>query len=261
MPPNELVTCVMVTRDRPHLAQRAIQCFLSQSYTPRELLIVNDGNISYCDVIPDELPVDVTITELHIETEENNTLGELRNLALDQAHGEFVAQWDDDEWYHPERLAIQISAIEQSHKAACALKWTLMHIDSDELVNHPFRADAGLATPGTIVHRRTQARYPAQRKGEDSVFIRAVKNMGGLCVLDQNYSHLFIRCFHGSNTWDFEHFLKRLRRTPRGFISLTFLKLLRRPITSHYAFELSDTETAAINEFKSDTFGLLVHAN
>ena len=111
MPPNELVTCVMVTRDRPQLARRAIQCFLSQSYTPRELLIVNDGDISYCDVIPDELPVDVTITELHIETEENNTLGELRNLALDQAHGEFVAQWDDDEWYHPERLAIQISAI------------------------------------------------------------------------------------------------------------------------------------------------------
>jgi len=44
-------------------------------------------------------------------------------------------------------------------------------------------------------------------------------------------------------------------------ISLIFLKLLRRPITSHYAFELSDTETAAIKEFKSDTFGLLVHAN
>ena len=84
---NELVTCVMVTRDRPHLAQRAIQCFLSQTYIPRELLIVNDGDLSYSDVIPHELPVDVSITELHIETAENNTLGELRNLALDSAHG------------------------------------------------------------------------------------------------------------------------------------------------------------------------------
>ncbi len=261
MPPNDLVTCVMVTRDRPQLARRAIHCFLSQTYSPRELLIVNDGDLSYGDVIPHELPAGVTITELHIETEESNTLGELRNLALDKAHGEFVAQWDDDEWYHSERLEIQISAIEQSHKAASALKWTLMHIDSDELVNHPFRADAGLATPGTIVHRRTRARYPAQRKGEDSVFIRSVKDMGGLCVLDQNYSHLFIRCFHGSNTWDFDHFLKRLRRTPRGLVSLISLKLLRRPITSHYAFELSDSETAAINQFRSDTFGLLVHAN
>ena len=73
MPRNELVTCVMVTRDRQHLAQRAIQCFLSQTYTPRELLIVNDGDLSYCDVIPHELPVDVTITELHIETAENKT--------------------------------------------------------------------------------------------------------------------------------------------------------------------------------------------
>jgi glycosyltransferase involved in cell wall biosynthesis len=234
------------------LARRAIQCFLLQTYSPRELLIVNDGDLSYGDVIPHELPVDVTITELHIETEESNTLGELRNLALDKANGEFVAQWDDDEWYHPERLAIQISAIEQSHKAACALKWTLMHIDSDELVNHPFRADAGLATPGTIVHRRTQARYPAQRKGEDSVFIRAVKDMGGLCVLDQNYSHLFIRCFHGSNTWDFDHFLKRLRRTPRGLLSLMFLKLLHKPITSHYAFDLSDPELAAICRRRRD---------
>lgn len=258
---RDLVTCVMVTRDRPHLAQRAIQCFLAQTYAPRELLIVNDGEPSYLDVIPNDLPTDVSITELHIETEEDFTLGDLRNLALDCANGEFVAQWDDDEWYHPERLAIQISAIERSNKAASALKWTLMHIDSDELVNFPFRADAGLATPGTIVHRRTQARYPAQRRGEDSVFIRAVKDTGGLCVLDHNYSHLFIRCFHGTNTWDFNHFLKRLRRTPRGLISLILLKLLRRPITSHYAFELSDTETDAINEFKSDTFGLLIHAN
>jgi len=137
----------------------------------------------------------------------------------------------------------------------------LMHIDSDDLLNHPFRADAGLATPGNIVHRRTDARYPAQRKGEDSVFIREVKDQGGLCVLDQNYSHLFIRCFHGSNTWDFDHFLKRLRRTPRGLLSLIILKTLHKPITSHYAFELSDTEQAAINEFKSDTFGLLIHAH
>jgi glycosyltransferase involved in cell wall biosynthesis len=261
MPRNELVTCVMVTRDRAHLAQRAIQCFLAQTYAPRELLIVNDGDHSYCDVIPVELPIDVTITELHLETEENNTLGELRNLGLDTARGEFIAQWDDDEWYHPDRLAIQISSIEQSQKAACALKWTLMHIDSEELVNNPFRADAGLATPGTIVHRRTDARYPAQRKGEDSVFIRSVKEDGGLCVLGQNYSHLFIRCFHGSNTWDFDHFLKRLRRTPRGLISLMLLKLLHKPITGHYAFDLSTPEQAAINEFKSDTFGLLVHAN
>ena len=261
MLPNGLVTCTMVTRDRPHLAQRAIQCFLAQSYAPRELLIVNDGEQSYCDVIPTQLPDGVTITELHIASDHAYTLGELRNVALDNAVSEFVAQWDDDEWYHPDRLAIQISAIKKSHTSACALKWTLMHIDSEDFVRHPFRADAGLATPGTIVHRQTKARYPAQRKGEDSVFMRSVRDEGGLCVLDQSYSHLFIRCFHGSNTWSFDHFLKRLRRTPRGLFSLMLLKLLHRPITSHYAFKLSDVENAAISEFRNDTFGLLVHAN
>ncbi|NCX04333.1 MAG: glycosyltransferase [Actinobacteria bacterium] len=256
-----LISCLMVTANRAEIARVAIECFSEQTWSNKELVIIDDGEEDYSDMIAS---FDCADRVRYIKLQPANprlSLGELRNLSIDEAHGEWCVQWDDDEWYHPERLAIQISAMVQSHKAACALKWTLMHIDSDDLVNHPFRADAGLATPGTIVHRRTHARYPAQRKGEDSVFIRAVKDMGGLCVLDQQYSHLFIRCFHGNNTWDFEHFLKRLRRTPRGLVSLLFLKLLRRPITSHYAFDLSATEVAAINEFKSDTFGLLIHAN
>jgi glycosyltransferase involved in cell wall biosynthesis len=42
-----LVSCLMVTRDRPHLAERAVHCFARQTWQCRELVIIDDGDVDY----------------------------------------------------------------------------------------------------------------------------------------------------------------------------------------------------------------------
>ena len=46
-----LITCAMVTRNRPLLAHRAIHCFMNQTYANKELLILDDGDIDYTPII------------------------------------------------------------------------------------------------------------------------------------------------------------------------------------------------------------------
>ncbi|MCC8197454.1 MAG: glycosyltransferase family 2 protein [Tannerellaceae bacterium] len=49
------------------------------------------------------------------------TLGELRNLCVQNADGKYICQWDDDDWYSEDRLQIQMEYIIKSNKAAWVL--------------------------------------------------------------------------------------------------------------------------------------------
>jgi glycosyltransferase involved in cell wall biosynthesis len=39
-----------------------------------------------------------------VKREPGRTLGSLRNLDIEMAQGEYVCQWDDDDWYHAGRI-------------------------------------------------------------------------------------------------------------------------------------------------------------
>ena len=160
-------------------------------------------------------------------------------------------QWDDDEWYHPARIRVQMAL--RGTRAAVALKWTLMHLESEQRGTLAFRADSGVATPGTVLHRRDAARYPNLSRNEDGVFLTALRKRG-LLALDEAHSHLFVRCFHGGNTWDENHFLRRLRRRPQDW--LPYLRALAvNDLTVHPAFHLVGRELdtlAAMNAYRVD---------
>src|SRR5262245_50450534 len=96
------VSCVMVTANRKALCRRAVRCFERQSYPNRELVVVDDGEQDLSEVL-------YSLSDRHviyrrISPSADNVLGRLRNLALETATGTVIAQWDDDDWYHPERL-------------------------------------------------------------------------------------------------------------------------------------------------------------
>ena len=97
-----LVSCIMPTCDRRALVGRAIRYFLEQEYPNRELLIVDDG----VDCVADLVPADPWIR--YVRVPDRKTIGAKRNLACEQARGELLVHWDDDDWSAPWRLGYQV---------------------------------------------------------------------------------------------------------------------------------------------------------
>ncbi|MBU6315856.1 MAG: glycosyltransferase family 2 protein [Acidobacteria bacterium] len=244
---TELVSCLMVTRDRVELARRAVDCFVSQTWSDTELVIVDDGDTNYGQMLEPYVRRGHRIRYHRLEAQPGWLLGELRNISIDLAAGDWCIQWDDDEWYHPERIATQMRA--RGNAAAVALKWTLLDVPTKDRGRLAFRGDSGIATPGTVLHHRHAARYPNLARNEDGVFLADARRKG-LVVLGRECSHLFVRCFHGTNTWDQQHFLRRLRRRPVDWLPYVVASLtgdLRR----HPAFRLEPREVATIDALRS----------
>jgi hypothetical protein len=97
-----LVSCIMPTCDRRRFVGRAVRYFLEQDYPSRELVVVDDG----ADCVEDLIPADPRIR--YIRLPERRTIGAKRNLACEQARGELVVHWDDDDWSAPRRLRYQV---------------------------------------------------------------------------------------------------------------------------------------------------------
>ncbi len=92
----------MPTFNRRAFVPMAIKCFLAQDYPNLELIIVDDGT----DRVADLVPVDPRILYVPLETKAK--LGLKRNYANEQSKGEFIVNWDDDDWSSPSRVTRQI---------------------------------------------------------------------------------------------------------------------------------------------------------
>ena len=99
-----LVSVYLPTKNREALLRRAVESVLTQSYARLELLVIDDGSTdgtgSYLDSVRNE---DNRVRVLRNETSLGAPLS--RNLAIREARGEFVTGLDDDDYFHPQRIA------------------------------------------------------------------------------------------------------------------------------------------------------------
>lgn len=160
-----LVSCIMPTSRRPLALQpSAFDCWLRQTYANRELIIVAEG-------LPEQItsPNDRRIR--YIQADPSLTTGEKRNLACEVARGEYIVNWDDDDWSSPERITEQVDALEAGGAAAGGAL-SLFFVDGDRahLFRGPFNANIGTA----LIYTRAWWKhhpFPAKKAGEDADFV------------------------------------------------------------------------------------------
>lgn len=240
------VSCLTVTADRKQLMKRAIRCFNSQTYKNKELVIVDDGKQDLGDLLA-SLPSD-QVKYVKLEKKPENTLGKLRNRSLEEANGDFMVQWDDDDWYHPERISIQAQTLLDGYDACC-LSGALMHLDEEPYMQHPYIGYLPDGVPGSIMHRaNSEIRYPHTRRAEDTVYLKEWMDRRYLQLPDE-YSHLFIRCYHGSNTWEKDHFLRRVRNNPKDAVFYVWYKFVKDSLFDHPRFRMSDKQQKAFEMY------------
>lgn len=250
------VSCLMVTANRLHLMKRAIHCYNQQTYSNKEIVIVDDGEQDLSEALSMVPPSELKYIKL--EPESGNVLGTLRNISLENATGKYIAQWDDDDWFHPDKLRIQIQFLEEGYDVCC-LPGAIMHLNKKEFVHKPYVGMLPNGVPGSIIHRKNpEIRYPDTRRAEDTVFLEKWSNHR-YKILPEKYCYLFVRCYHGNNTWEVEHFLRRIKNSPKSFIQFYLYKYVLRNLFRHPKFKLSKLEKTAFEEYVKDSkiYGLL----
>jgi glycosyltransferase involved in cell wall biosynthesis len=250
------VSCLMVTADRPQFCRRAIRCYLRQTYPNKELVVVDDGTADLTSVLA-AVPAG-ELTYIKLEKRPENVLGRLRNMTLEAARGEFLLQWDDDDWIHPERMQRQVDVLLQGYDA-CTLHGSLMHLDTPAFFRHPYIGYLPDGWPGSIMHRADpSARYPEERKAEDSVYLKHWLNKR-YTQLPGSMAYLHIRCFHGKNTWDQKHFLTKMRNTLPDLGAYLWYRYVRDDLFRHNRFQLSQAAREAFEQYLQDSeeLGLL----
>jgi glycosyltransferase involved in cell wall biosynthesis len=203
-PPTPLISCIMPTGGRPAFVQRAVRYFQQQCYANRELIIVDDEDGTAGQILEDK-------AIRHVRVPSGRTIGWKRNHACDLARGMFIAHWDDDDWYGPERLTAQVAPLLSGRAQITGLR-TRVFFDltawrfwscSDDLHGKLF---AGDVHGGTLAFCRQVwerlARYPDRSIAEDADFLRMALRRGArLEQLDAPGLFMYLR--HDRNAWTF----------------------------------------------------------
>jgi glycosyltransferase involved in cell wall biosynthesis len=201
---NNLVSCVCVTRNRVPQLRRAVACFLAQTYPCRELVMVyeSDDRATRDYFLSLKEP---SIRAIEVAVDPKKPLGSLRNISIEASRGHYLAQWDDDDWYAPNRLAEQIGALRNSGKVGCVLVRWLMY---DETTGTAFVSQRRTWEGSLVALRAAMPAYPELAKGEDTLLIGDLLKQDLLVGLDR--PELYVYVYHGRNTWEREHWDSRL---------------------------------------------------
>jgi hypothetical protein len=191
-----LVSCIMPTHNRRAFVPMAIRAFTQQDYRARELIIVDDGT----DPIEDLVPSDQSVR--YLRRAPRMSVGAKRNLACEEAKGNLVAHWDDDDWHAPWRLSYQVNALLEQKADICGLD-TLWFFDPHKneawQFRFPFASRRWLAG-GSFCYRRQlweRHRFPEIFDGEDSKFIASLANAR---VQRLPRADFYLARIHGGNT-------------------------------------------------------------
>jgi glycosyltransferase involved in cell wall biosynthesis len=199
-----LISCLMPTRGDTVPARFAIECFQRQTYPNRELVAVCRTSGSEVKRFIETLG-DARIS--YFEAPDAETVGDLRNITIERSTGEYLATWDDDDLYHPDRLTLQFMVAEQYQADAVVLL--------REALWWPARRRFAYSRErrwenSLLAKRSDMPRYPSLAKSSDRAVTFELVKKARFAAL--NLPHLYVRTYHGRNIWDPAHFEGHFRK-------------------------------------------------
>jgi hypothetical protein len=215
-----LVTCIMLTSNRPSMARRSIECFLRQTYPNRELLILCDGEQT--ELAAHVASLNSPSIRLIHQTQSNKTLGERRNDAVALARGEWVCIWDDDDLYDAARLSVQMSALRRSGAVACFLdRLILWWPGRKRLAISERRNWEG----SMLALKSAMPRFAPLSRAEDTPVMQRL--LASARVVNIDIPRLYTYVLHGANTTPPAQFEYRWSTATDRFVGRDYQIVLR----------------------------------
>jgi glycosyltransferase involved in cell wall biosynthesis len=188
----------MASRGLVFPARLAIECYQRQTHADRELIVVSASTGGELEAYVAGL-ADPSIRYLRAATE--MPVGLLRNQAIREATGDFIAVWDDDDLSHPMRLQWQAQALASSGARACVVAQVLLWWPLRRRLAAGARR---IWENSLLVGRANMPLYPDQRRGSDTVVANVLRAEGAMCLVEG--LGVYVYAVNGRNLWDDEHF-------------------------------------------------------
>jgi glycosyltransferase involved in cell wall biosynthesis len=138
---NPLVSIVTPTFNRPHFLNLVLECVLAQTYDNLEWIIMDDSDIPN-HTFQNKLSNNMK----YIHLKDKLSVGEKRNKLIEASSGDFIIQFDDDDFYGPGYIA-KLFDVLQSKNADFLLMdgFYCFHLDKKILGYYKTRIKKGLA--------------------------------------------------------------------------------------------------------------------
>lgn len=115
-PLHPLISCICITEKRPEMLLKSILSFDQQNYPNTELVISYPHDDQETKNVITEVLAVIQIRILAIEHKNGISIGVARNNAVKACHGEYVCNWDDDDFYFYSRIADQYNLMRGNGK-------------------------------------------------------------------------------------------------------------------------------------------------
>ncbi len=99
-----MISIIIPTFNRGFIVTRAIDSALSQTYKDFEIIVVDDGSTDNTRAVL--APYKAQIRYFY---QENQGVAGARNKGIKESKGEFIAFLDSDDYWHPEKLELQMA--------------------------------------------------------------------------------------------------------------------------------------------------------
>ena len=185
-----LVSCVLATRNRPGFVRQALRCYQRQSYRPRELVVVDDGEQPVEDLCLGQPGV------RYVRLSEFTLLGAKLNLGIERCRGSIIQKLDDDDYYHPAFLECGVTRLD-AVDTVVAWDCFLILIAADGCLR---RSGHGWAAGGTLCFHRELWRHTPFRDVPSRVDHWFLTDTGHR-IRRVCEPELYVLVRHGGNTW------------------------------------------------------------
>lgn len=109
---EKLVSVIIPTFDRAWALKTAIDSVLAQTYTPIEIIVINDGST--------DNTLDILAgygNKIQVLDQDNRGVSAARNLGIKHSRGQYIALLDSDDAWEPDKISCQISFFDQHPEA------------------------------------------------------------------------------------------------------------------------------------------------
>ena len=196
MDSEPFVSCIMPTSDRHRLVLQAITYFGDQDYPNKELLVLDDGEAPLAEFARGDERV------RYLRLDQKSPLGGKRNLACQEARGDIIVHWDDDDWMASWRLSYQVRALIENNAAVCGLDKLYFYEPERDLAwqyVYPERSRFWVAG-ATLCYLKSfwrQNPFPNINVGEDTRFVWGGDAGKMMALHDSNF---YVAMIHSGNT-------------------------------------------------------------